>query len=79
MPDRNMDTTLGLIPETMIQGGALTALRGREVDHQLKNNRCVCIIRIYMFFCTGCIVILNVLRARDFIGADIVVKIVQGH
>ena len=73
-----MATTLGLIPEIMIQGDALTALQGREVDLQLKNRRCVCIIRIYMF-CTGCIVILNVLRDRDFIGGDIVVKVVQGH
>ena len=80
-PDHHwsMAIPLGLTHATMIPAhGALTVLRGREVDHQHRNRRCVVIIRRYTFFCTGCIVILNVLRAR-VIGVDIVVELVKGH
>ena len=76
-----MAIPLGLTHATMIPAhGALTVLRGREVDHQLRSRRCVVIFfsYIHVFFCTECLVILHALRViARVIGVVIVVKLVK--
>ena len=78
-PDHHwsMAIPLGLTPVTMIPArGALTVLRGREVDPQHRNRRCVIFLVYTCVFCTECLVILHALRAR-VIGVVIVVKLVK--